>query len=639
MKKVRLFLILFLLITGHLRLSAQWYDPEKVSKKVSLINEKAYNAAMDGNYKDAMQLLNDAIKEDGRFVDGFLSRAGVYANMKDYTSSVRDFETALQMDSVYSKTFLLPYSISLAGTGNFEKALRTVNEFLANPTLNEQSVKAGNYRKSTYEFALEWAKEHSSTYKFEPKHLSPNVNSTALEYYPTLTIDGKKLIFTRRIKDEDMYESELVNGEWTPAVPVEGKINTNLNEAAQNISQDGTVMVFAGCLYPEGQGSCDLYISYKLKNGSWSEPENLGFNINTDAWESSPSLSPDKRDLYFASSRPGGYGGSDIWVSHKQSNGKWSNPQNMGRGINTAGNEGSPFIHADNQTLYFISSGLPGYGNSDLFITRKTDDGGWTEPENLGYPINTIDDEATISVASDGTTGYYSSDKSDTYGGLDIYTFQLRKDISALKTLWVKGKVFDVKTKEGLPCSVELTQLSTRNLLSKVQTDEDGNYLMSLPEGNDYAFNVNRKGYLFFSEHFALHNNPADSALVIDIPLQPLAPGAEIVLKNIFFDVKQYVLKTESYSELDRLVQLMTDNPKLTIEISGYTDNLGKPADNLVLSVNRAKSVANYLMAKGIDPKRITPKGYGETHPVMPNDTEAGKSRNRRTELHVISNS
>jgi len=361
--------------------------------------------------------------------------------------------------------------------------------------------------------------------------------------------------------------------------------------------------------------------------------------VNTESWESSPSLSPDKKDLYFSSNRPGGYGGSDIWVTHHASNGEWTQPENLGPAINTSGDEGCPFMYSDNQTLFFNSSGHKGYGQADLFFSKKLPDSSWSEPENLGYPINTIDDEGSLIVAADGKTAYYASDRSDSKGGLDIYSFELREDIRPPKTLWAKGKVFDVKTKDGLPSSVQLTDINTRQVISNVQTDEDGNYLTTLPVGKDYAFNVNRKGYLFFSENYNLSGNINDSIFTADIPLQPIEPGAAIILKNIFFDSKKTDLKTESIIELNKVIQLMNDNPKLTILISGYTDNVGKDPDNLKLSTERALAVVNYLLAsRQVAKERLQYKGFGASKPIADNNTEQGKASNRRTELTVISN-
>ncbi|MEO7048012.1 MAG: OmpA family protein, partial [Ferruginibacter sp.] len=247
------------------------------------------------------------------------------------------------------------------------------------------------------------------------------------------------------------------------------------------------------------------------------------------------------------------------------------------------------------------------------------------------------DDEGSLVVSSDGKTSYYASDGADTRGRLDIYSFTLRDDIRAAKTSWVKGRVYDKKTNAGLPSSVELTDINTRKVVSNLQTDEDGNYLVTLPIGKDYAFNVNRKGYLFYSDNFSMLSNVTDSPLVVNIPLQPIEKGASIVLKNIFFDVNKFDLKPESLSELDKVIQLLSDNPKLNILISGFTDNVGKPADNLLLSVNRAKAVTGYIQSKGIDAKRLSAKGFGEQKPIAENTTEAGKAMNRRTELSILS--
>ena len=637
---IRKIILSFLLFTFcFLHSNAQWYDPEKVNKKAGEIYGQAYEEATAGNYSAAFKHLDEALALDPKFVDVFLSRAGIYAEQKNYAASVADFEKGLKLDSVYSKTYLLPYSISLAGIGKFQMALNTVNEFLLNPTLNPQSIKAGNYRKSVYTFAVNYEKKHpNKDYIFAPQNLGDSINTKDLEYFPSLTIDGSKMIFTRRIAgDEDFYESNFINGKWSNAKPLGGKVNTNLNEGAQNISQDGQLLIFTGCNYPEGQGSCDLYFSVKTNNG-WSEPQNLGPVVNTDFWESSPSLSPDKRDLYFASSRAGGFGGRDIWVTHRLPTGKWSRPENLGEAVNTSGDESCPFMHADNETLYFNSNGHPGYGMTDLFFSKKVNDSSWLEAENLGYPVNTIDDQGSLIVAADGKTAYYASDGGDSKGGLDIYSFQLREDIRPLKTLWVKGKVFDKKTTAGLPSAVELTDLKNGNLISKLQTDEDGNYLVTLPVGKDYAFNVNRKGYLFYSDNFSLAKNNPDSDFIVNIPLQPIEKGAAIVLKNIFFETGKFDLKNESKSELDKLVKLLNENPNLKIQIDGHTDNVGQEKDNLLLSANRAKSVVGYLLSKAINTQRLTYKGFGSAKPVAGNITENDRALNRRTELSITSN-
>jgi outer membrane protein OmpA-like peptidoglycan-associated protein/tetratricopeptide (TPR) repeat protein len=632
-------LIILLCLFGYLT-RAQQYDPDKVNKKAAQLNSKGLEQAEGGDLNGGIQSLQEAIRIDKGFEDAYLSIAGIYGEMKNYPKAIEYYEKAKAIDSAYFLDFDLPYSIDLAGTGNFAAALQAVDSFLTIPTLNETSRKAGTYRQSCYQFALGYAASHpaNSNYQFTPINLGDSINSAVSEYFPAISLDGNTLVFTRRVNgtNEDFYESTRTGGVWGMAHSLPGNINTNENEGAECVSQDGQWLIFNGCNYPDGMGSCDLYISYFTPDG-WSTPENMGDSINSEFWDVAPSLSPDKRDLYFASNRPGGYGGSDIYVSHRLLNGQWSAAENLGPTINTIGDEGTPFIHADNQTLYFNSTGQPGYGNNDLFVSRKQPDGAWGKPENLGYPINTIDDQGSLVVAADGKTAYYASDKADTRGGLDLYTFILREDIRPAKTSWVKGKVYDRSTHKGLPSSVILTDLATRAIISNLQTDETGNYLITLPEGKDYAFTVKRRGYLFFSENFSLSHDHGDTAYTIDIPLQPLEANATIVLKNIFFDPNKYNLMPESGAELDQVVQLMKDNPTLKIQISGHTDNSGKPADNITLSENRARAVTTYLVDRGIAATRLSSKGWGDTRPVADNSTPEGRARNRRTELTVIS--
>ena len=617
--------------------SAQWYDPTKVNTKLGYKYAEAINEARSRNYTRAIQLLDECIAADAKFVDAYLSKAGVFSEQKKYKPAVEFYNKGRALDSVYFSTYLLPYSIALAGNGDFNDALTAINRFLQKPNLNERIIKSAEYRKRSYEFAVKQQADFpTGDYVFTPENLGDSINSKLLEYFPSVTIDGNTLVFTRRIGQEDFFVSEKKKGVWSAAVSLPGSLNTEENDGAQTISQDGRMLIFTGCNMEDGQGSCDLYVSYLTKNG-WGERINMGRIINTEYWESQPSLSPDKRTLYFAARDPSGFGGSDLFVSYLQANGQWGTPRNMGPEINTNGDESCPFIHADNQTFYFTSNGHPGYGGTDLFYMRQQPDGRWSKPQNLGYPVNTIDDEGSLIIASDGKTAYYASDGTDSRGGLDIYSFQLPKQVRPFKTLWVKGNVFDEKTKQGLPSAVELINLATAQTISKVQTDEEGNYLITLPIGNDYAFNVNRKGYLFYSENFFLKQSSTDTTYTIDIPLTPIEINASIVLKNIFFDVNKAELKQESMIELDRVIHLLKENPAVKIEIGGHTDNVGKPVDNLVLSNNRAKSVINYFLYKGIPVDRISSKGFGETKPIGDNTTEAGRAKNRRTELKVVS--
>ena len=632
-----LFLIVSLLT---IQSSIAQYDPSKINKKAIALYTQAQERIDDGSLTNAAGLLQQAIETDKNYVEAYLALAAVYGKLKSHNSSIINYEKAFVIDSNYTLDYKLAYSIQLAGIGEFKKALGAVNELLIKkPPKNQTSLESAQKRKRSYEFADDYAKNNSEkNYVFAPQNVGGNINTAEPEYFPSLTIDNKELVFTRRIKsiNEDFYYSKSTTGKWDLAKPIGGDINTPMSEAAQNISSDGQWLVFTANNRENSYGNYDLYISYLTAQG-WGEAINLGGKVNSDQWDAQPCLSPDKQDLYFSSRRFGGLGGKDIYVCRLQPNGRWGEPENMGPNINTEGDDECPFIHADNQTLYFVSNGLQGYGGDDLFVARKISDGVWGKAKNLGYPINTINDEGTLFVAADGKTAYYASDRSDSKGNLDIYSFELRQDIRPNKTLWIKGKVFDKKTTKGLPCSVELIDLSTKQIITTANTDETGNYFLTIPVGRDYAFNVNRKGYLFFSDNFLMSNHAPDSLYEKNIALQPIEANASIVLKNIFFDVNKFELKTESQVELDKLIQMLTETPTLKIEISGYTDNVGKPADNLLLSNNRAKTVVSYLISKNISSQRLTSKGYGETKPLADNKTEDGRAMNRRTEMKVVS--
>lgn len=635
MQKILFTTFFYLLAIGNA--SAQIYQPDLVNKKALDIYFKALDNLNFGYTKEALPMLEKAIAIDNRFADAYLSLAGAYGELKNYDKSVYFYEKGRGIDTAYFKYYNLPYSINLAGLGKFSTALAAVNQFLQIPNLNEKSLKSAEYRRNCYSFALNYEQQnHTPDYVFAPINLGDSVNSPQSEYYPSFTIDDSTLVFTRRAEGirENFILSKKNNEGFSKATLINGQLNIEPSKGGINISQDGEWLIFAGNFPGKGYGDFDLYISYNTPQG-WSVPVNLGSNINTDYWESSPSLSADKNTLYFSSNRPGGFGGKDLYVSFRSAAGKWSVPQNMGPAINSKGDDLAPFIHADNHTLYYTSNGLPGYGGSDIYILRKNSSNTWGLPENAGYPINTIENEGSLFVASDAITAYYASDRSDSHGGLDLYKFTLRKNIRPAKTLYVQGYVKDAVTLKNIPCSVELINNSTQQTETKIQTDETGFYFITLPVGKDYTFTVNRKGYLFYNDIYELSKKQPDSTYIKDIPLQPIQLNVTGILKNIQFDINSATLQNISLIELNKLLQLLHDNMQVTIEISGHTDNTGTESNNLQLSSKRAKAVADYLIANGIDANRITYKGYGSAKPIAENTTEDGRALNRRTAFTV----
>ncbi|HVI46585.1 MAG TPA: OmpA family protein [Chitinophaga sp.] len=629
MKKISLLLLGCLLLCS-LWSSSQTVTYETAPKKAKLSFDRAIDAVRIYNTKDAISFLKEAIAAAPNFTDAYGQMGLCYVELKDYQQAVNAFSKLKQLDSSGLRPVLTAYSKALAGTGDFVGALSLVNQYLANAKSKNTNAEK---LKTNYEFAV---KNSQRQVPFHPNNLGDHINSKDPEYFPSLTIDSKTLIFTRRVngRNEDFYISYHDSTGWSAALNMGEPVNSSYNEGAQNISQDGTMLVFTGCDFPEGKGSCDLY--YALKNASgWDAPVNMGAPVNTHDWESQPCLSADKQTLYFA--RETSDQGADIFVCKRLENGRWSVPERLGPNINTGGRETTPFIHADGQTLYFASNGHPGYGGLDMFYSRRQPDGSWGPAVNLGYPINTIDEDASLVVDASGKTAYFASDRSDSRGGLDIYSFELYPEARPLQTLYVKGFVYDTTTHERLTATVDVIDLAGGYTIAAVKTTASGDFLAPLPVGKDYAFHVNKKGYLFYSDNFSLKDHNPGVPFEKNIPLQPLAANASIILHNIFFKSKQYNLESASVTELDKLVRLLQDNPSIKIEIAGHTDNVGSDKDNLLLSQNRAKAVVVYLTEKGIDTKRLTAKGYGETQPIATNDTEEGRAANRRTVFRILS--
>lgn len=611
---------------------AQVVTYDNAKKKAQKSFDNAQLAVSEYKTEDAIIYLQEAIKAEPNFADAYGQMTISCVELKRYSDAITSFETLRRLDSASSRPALMAYSKALAGVGRFSEALTNINLYIATGKFKNPKAEA---LQATFTYA---AREAAHPVPFAPKNLGDNINTKDPEYFPSLTIDNNMLVFTRRVngRNEDFYVSERDDSlQWMKAYSMGSPINSSaFNEGAQNISADGNMLVFTGCDFPNGRGSCDIYYAIRTEEGLWVEPMNMGLPINTRDWESQPCLSPDKQTLYFARETPDN--GADIFMSQLTPAGKWGTPERLGPNINTHGRETTPFIHADNQTLYFASNGHPGFGGMDLYYSRRQPDGSWGPAVNMGYPINTMDEEASMVVAADGKTAYYASDRTDSRGQLDIYSFELYPEARPLKTLFVRGFVFDKKNNKRLVANIELVDLKTGNTMATVKSDLLGNYLVPLPVGRDYALNVNRKGYLYYSDNFSLIGMEKDTSFTRDIPLQPLDTSAIMVLNNVFFDSRQFTLKPQSDLELNRLVDLMKENPTMVTEIGGHTDDVGNDQTNQTLSEKRAQAVVQYLVSKGIPVERLVAKGYGETMPVADNATAEGRAQNRRTEFKIL---
>jgi outer membrane protein OmpA-like peptidoglycan-associated protein len=398
------------------------------------------------------------------------------------------------------------------------------------------------------------------------------------------------------------------------------------------------MMIFTACEGRKGYGSCDLYYTYK--NGEqWVIPENLGPNINTQYWESQPSLSADGNVLFFVSNRPGGKGGRDIYMSRRGDDGAWQPAENVGEPINTPGDEVSPFIHANGLNLFFSSNEHPGFGGFDLFYS-EWERGAWQEPINLGYPINNGEDQVSLFISASGLTGYYSNERKqgNVYIESKLYQFDVPPEIQVKRAVsYVKGRVVDAQSGKPIPAAVELYDLQTDERSGRVLTDSlTGEYMITLPEGTEYALYVNKDGYLFDSRHFSLDTEEVRNVVLEDILLNRIEKGKSVNLNNLFFDFDAYTLRDKSKTELKKIVTFLQRYPELRIEVEGHTDNVGNSGYNQSLSENRAKAVYAFLVQAGIAEDRIASKGYGMSKPIATNETEAGRQQNRRIAFKIL---
>ncbi len=599
---------------------------------------------MRGQHQQAISLLNMAIEKDKNFAEAYYRLGLVYFSMKQFPDAIQNFEKGLSLttDPRKQKVYWFDLGESYLSTGEYEKATVYLENFLKVEPQGTQKFQRAKAMLESARFAIE-NKETASEFNQHP--LSDTVNCFAMQYFPVLTADQQELIFTRRTSNDDSADEDLVvsrknsRGRWSAPVSISPNINSQWNEGTCTISADGRKLIFTSCIGRRGYGSCDLFQSIKVGD-TWSEPENLGPNVNTGDWESQPSLSADGRVLYFVSDRRGGYGRRDIWVSHLTGDGTWMKAENAGRSVNTQYDEISPFIHVNGKTLYFASNGLPGFGGYDIYFLEKNSDGQWSKPVNVGAPINNHHDQFSLFITANGEKGYYVHEErtSEGHDVSKIYEAEIPQRYQIkFRSNYVKGIVRDKQTNEKLGAEIELININSNEVVSFVRSDSvSGEYLMVLTEGDEYALYVNKRGYLFQSLNFNYSEVEDFEPIIMDIALERIQEGSVAVLKNIFFDTDKYDLKEKSKTELQKIIGFLRDNPAVRIEISGHTDNVGTVAYNRQLSDKRAQSVYNHLVDNGVDPKKMVPKGYGPDKPLASNDTEEGRQLNRRIEFKVI---
>lgn len=570
-------------------------------------------------------------------------------------------------------------------TMEFDKAVTEFKKYKSGlVTKNPAEVEDVDKRIKECEFAKKLVAKPERVFI---DNFSRPVNTKYPEYGAIISADESVMMFTSRRNTstgadkqppgtpyyEDIYITKKVDGKWTEPENMGSPINSESHDATTAVAPDAQSMI----IYLGDKGGGDLY-ECKLEGSTWTKPKKMNNNINTKSHESSASYSNDGKTLYFVSSKPGGIGNHDIYVTHWDEEAQdWGEAKNLGTNVNTKYNEEAVLIHPDGTSLYYSSQGHNTMGGYDIMKSTLQEDGTWSKPENLGYPINSVDDDVFFVINASGRRGYYSSFKADGLGEKDIYqiTFLgpekplqmngednllasiakpvsekvIEKQVDALtkRITILKGVVRDAETLKPVGADLELIDVEENKTLATFESNEStGKYLVSLPSGKNYGLIVREEGYLFHSENFNIPETAAYQEVEKNIDLKKIKVGSAIVLKNIFYDYNKATLRDASKNELDRLTKLLQENPTIKIELSAHTDSRGGDSYNEKLSQRRAQSCVDYLIKNGISAGRMVAKGYGETQLInsdadiaklkFEDEKEAAHQENRRTEFKII---
>lgn len=602
--------------------------------------------------------VDKALAEDPDYIQAYLFLGDVafekhkWKDMKDYYTKVVEECPDLDARSWY---YLGKY---YNDNGKFDEATKYLKGFLKfEKKLNTPDTaldKLFTDAESIVNSASFFANAKNNPVPFDP-HPLPNVCTNDDEYLPFISPDNDYLYFIRKYMKqklgdliptnvEEFTVSKKVNGEFDRGEPMPRPFNTYDNQGAATISIDNKHMILTICK-PEKHKvggvtqsiiNCDLYYS-DFEDGKWSEIKNMGPVVNDSLqWDSQPSLSPDGKTLYFSSARNEA-SGLDIYKTVKGDNGKWSRPVPLGPNINTSGNEKSPFIHPDGKTLYFSSDGWQGMGGFDIFYSKMDEKGNWGKAVNIGYPINSADDDIGFIVSTDGKTGYFASNKLKGKGGYDIYSFPLYEGAQPDKVLFLKGDLKDEGTDGVVNAKIELKNLQTKEVTEVKVDTVTGKYAGVVRRDNDYVLLVKKKDYGFTSTFISKIDTTFDHPAKVDLSIKKVEVGTKFQLNDIYYETNSADLTENSKLVIDEFVEYLKENPELKIEIRGHTDNRGGDSQNQALSTDRAFTVRQYIQEKGIGGDRLSHQGFGASQPVASNDTDEGRAKNRRTEFVIIS--
>jgi len=633
---------------NEITLSAQDSCQVVLEKKDEKLFQEGVTAYKRGNYIQAIQVMREMVDLYPDLADGWfiLGSSFVKRRDSDFSQAGEYFRKVLSICPSYNP-YVHYYLGEIAYSNeDFKATVSHLSEFLKDV---DRIKNDADYERavSLLDYSTFYLEMVSNPVPFIPEVVQ-GISTPENEYLAILSPDNQIAMFTREkkilpdrnsllqtpgYKEKFMFSMRDYTGTFPEGEEMPEPFNINDNEGGATLTADNKTLYYTVCQYDRVSHylNCDIWFS-EYHDDEWQEVKNAGNRINKpNSWESQPSISTDGTILFFVSDRPGGYGGYDIYKSTRNPDDNWGAPVNLGPLINSAGNEKSPFIHPDGKTLYFSSDGWMGMGGYDIFYTRLQDNGSFRKPENLGYPINSTEDEVGFFVSTDGTRGFFASNKLKEQGGWDLYSFELYDKARPEKVLFIKGTVKDENSFEPVKARIELKNVETKKVNEVALDSNTGKYVAVAPFDNDYIMTIKKEGYVYESKYISKVDSTFKIPATVDMEIKPIELDKSYRINDIYFAFNSYDLTPESKVVLDQLTEFLELNDGLSIQIQGHTDAIGNDAVNLILSENRARSVYEYLVANHVPPNRLTFKGFGETQPLATNDTEEGRALNRRT--------
>jgi outer membrane protein OmpA-like peptidoglycan-associated protein/tetratricopeptide (TPR) repeat protein len=646
--QIMILAVLSSLFTFHSSLFAQDDCSVQLNKKDVKIYDDGIAYFKRGNYTMTLQAMKQVLNANPDFVDAvYVSGMSWYKmadpNLKEAEKAFLRTITLCPAYDIYAYYYLGEIAYSFE---QFDKTIQYLTEFLKDV---EKIKKDEDYNRAVQ--LLDYSKFYLETIN-HPVPFNPEVvegiSTPENEYLAILSPDNQTAFYTREIKMlpdrnsiiqtskfREIFMSSARNedGSFAEGEELPDPFNIFTNEGGATLTADNHTLYYTVCQYDKAGGylNCDIFYTEDV-NGEWTPIRNAGSLVNKpNTWESQPSVSADGKILYYVSDRPGGYGGYDLYKTNRNDDGTWGAAVNLGPMVNSKGNEKSPFIHPDGQTLYFSSDGRPGMGGYDIFFTKIHEDNTIDKPQNLGYPINSPEDELGFFVSTDGTRGFFASNKFHGKGGWDLYSFELYDAARPEKVLFIKGTVRDESSAVPVKAMIELRNLDTKKV-SEIPLDTNtGKYVAVRPFNNDYVMTIKKEGYVYESKYISKEDSVFKAPAKVDVEIQPIELNKSYRINDIYFAFNSADLTGESKAVLEQMIEFLNFNSTMHIQIQGHTDNIGNDAVNLKLSESRARSVYDYLVARDIASVRLSYRGFGETDPISPNDSEEGRAKNRRT--------